>query len=234
MSCEVFGLLATIGRFIYLFQTLIAGFMAAAAAVYALGPVYRQLHLANTQTVIARRDIIRARLKSTEANRVEAQKIFGEALRYLSQAAFEAEEAETNMTVDPHTAHGEEQGIRLALLQLKNQQLARMDSIGIDPMRAAVELCGEELADCLEAIHRPHSIDFGDIEGFTEAQSKAAENEALEASKKAKSELPSRIAALEEAERALRAAFDGSITELRDRLRTMEESIVSDEDTVPE
>lgn len=146
LVCALIGL----GRFVYDFQTLIAGGAAVVAAYYAARPVYRQLDMMRLQSDAVMRGMLLDRERDLRQALDALEKNVGEPLSGLGSAVY----WEAGDEIDEERAFYHDQVLATA----RNWLIAKYrwrDSADVEAARAALETGLEALIDTLDDVHRP-------------------------------------------------------------------------------
>jgi hypothetical protein len=217
-----------LAKFIYDYQSLIAGVLAFGIAWYALRPIYRQLHIAQLQMAISEREVLITRLAEVERRSQGVAKELTTITSDFSQQLYSHDEQdEPNITSE--WAHGAEQIVSQVISGLKRQQITKADDPVFDDRRAAVIAAADVLEDCLRDIHQVDSIDLDDQEyGFTVAQIADEKAKLERASEVAQSALTACIRDVSEARDELDAEYNRALAALRDRIRQINELLLKD------
>ena len=199
-------------RWLYDWQTLITGLVALAAAYVATRPVWRQASLAILDRLEARADTLESKRRRT-----------GElitSVSFPSQSGIHDDDKEPD--INPHVAFSAQQQVDTIIAQLGRDIETSVDGNLIDSKRAgAVRQC-EALSKSLWAIHAPSSADFGGPDGPGMDEEMAY----IEAGKRAERDLIDRFVDVSKAGRVLDEAFAEKITQLRDRIRQINDGLL--------
>ena len=195
----------------YDWQTLITGVLAIFAAWLAARPVWHQLEAAARGMLIMRTTAIDLRRETTHR---EVQHITDEFNAYFRHDAEPQEEG-----INSEAAFSLELVVDAVASTLIGHQETSLDGEVIDTARKAVIQRAKALSACLDDIHRPNSMDDGDL---TKEQFAAL----VEASKRARAHLLSRISTLGKSADELDAAFETSLAELRRRIRRIDNKLL--------
>ncbi len=214
-------------RFVYDYQSLVAGGLALLAALVALLPVYDQVGLARVQSAIMTRQILGRRVLETEARQHAAKQSLAAITTAFLQAIYPGD-PDGEAEIDVNWAFGAWQLTDQTVRDLSREQTTRMDPKSVNTARALVLEAARKLAGCLDDIHEPHSRDYDDPElGLTDEQAKAAEADALRASKAAETELPRLISSTRKASDGLDGAYISVIDAIRRRIRDLDDFILA-------
>jgi ElaB/YqjD/DUF883 family membrane-anchored ribosome-binding protein len=211
-----------VGKWVYDFQTLIAGILAFGLGWVAL----RQLHLARAQMAITTRETLINQLQETDKRaRASTKEIASISVAFESVIYRDDFDAGPNISV--FWAHDAEQSVSMVKRSLEMQQTRKDDTAAIDELRSEVIKAADRLEDCLRDIHQVASIDVGDPDyGFTDEQITEEKAKLRTASDAAKELLPDRLIEVRDAGRVLRDAYNAELASLRDRIRSINETIV--------
>jgi hypothetical protein len=221
--------LKALGQFIKEFQSLLAGLMALLAAVIALRPVYKQLHVNQVQTAIAARELLFGRARTIEHRR----KVAAEAIRKIT-SDFMARLYQGNPggepDVGPHWAHEADQIVGQVIEEFQLQQSGMGDREAIDEMRILLIQAATKLKSCLTDIHQIHSYDFDDPDnGWTPERTREEVAAAEAASKEAEKHLDAKIGAVTKSGKDLDAAYVAELDEIRVRVRQISKLVLSED-----
>jgi hypothetical protein len=196
------------------YQSLLAGIMALCTAIYALRPVYKQLHVSQIQTAVASRELLFGRVKTISHRR----RIVDAAIRSITTeftARLYQNDPEGEPDINIEWAFGADQIVGQVIQEFERQQSGMGDRETIEDTRAQVIRSATALQQCLTAIHQYHTYDFDDPEnGWSEEKSNAERARAKAASEAAERELDARIRAVAESGRGLDAAYADELKEI--------------------
>lgn len=133
-------LLVSVGCWIYDFQTLIAGVLAIAAAIYAATPVWRELKETNLQTRIQRRETLASLLRESLERYARVAKDIERPLSDLDRLTSDPDGEP--IEIDENDAHGMEQRLNGAL----NWYLVTLKSTETEQIEVAKEKLATALA----------------------------------------------------------------------------------------
>ncbi len=208
-------------NFINQYQTLIAGLIAILAAYLTARPVWRQLDGMSVQTNTLFRDYVLEQLRRTDNRRSWYSKRLGKFVEDTCRRIYEMEEMKGG-TIDIHWAHGTQQDVTSLLSALKKHGETR-DLSAIERELSEVFATLSKLADTLDSIHRPHSMDKHDPEHpFTDEQWAALGM----AGKEAEANLASVANDLLEASNRLDAALVRELTMFRQQLKQVQAALL--------
>lgn len=213
VACAIGGL----GRFVFEYQTLIAGAAAVAAAYYAAKPVYRQLDMMRLQSDAVMRDMLINRERDLRQALEALGKNVGKPLNDLGGAVYWHE----GETIDEEQAFYHDQQLSSARTWLAGGYRWR-DSAVVEAARGDLDKALDELVDTLDDVHRPAHTDKEDEDHvFTDEAWEAF----LKRGEDAKDEMQGKLT---DAVRALSAVTAGIGAELRsigNQLTTIDRSL---------
>jgi hypothetical protein len=218
-----------LGQFIKEFQSLLAGLMALLAAVIALRPVYKQLHVNQVQTAIAARELLFGRTRTIDRRRKtsseEVRKITADFTARLYQG-----DQEGGPDIDPHWAHEADQIVGQVIEEFVRQQTGMGDREAIEEKRAFVIQTATALQRCLTDIHQIHSFDFDDHEnGWSEEATQKNRAVAEAASTEAEKHMDARISAVARSGKELDDAYVAELNEIRVRVLQINKLVLSED-----
>ena len=221
--------LKALGLFIKAFQSLLAGLMALIAAVIALRPVYKQLHVNQVQTAIAAREVLVGRTKMIDYRRKVAasaiRKITSDFLAVLYQGDPDAEP-----DIDINWAFEADQIVGQVIEEFQLQQTGMGDREAIDEKRSHLIQAATELRNCLTDIHQFHSYDFDDPDnGWSPEETKAKLAAAEAASKEAEKHLDAKISAVAQSGKDLDDAYVAELDKIRIRVRQINKLVLNED-----
>jgi hypothetical protein len=213
-------------RFIYDYQSLLAGGVAVGAALFALIPVYDQLQLSRLQSAVMSRDVLVKRLTTTEARRNAALRQSKSMTSDLESILFPGD-ADVPAAVVPEWAFHSESIVADAMAKLEATQQSQSDPTQVNAVRSKVIAAANDLKECLYLIPLPARTPWDDVElGLTHVQQEAAATKADLEAKAAERDLPTRISAVRKAANELDGAYDIVLGTLRARLRKIDDFIL--------
>jgi hypothetical protein len=204
MTCEYTGIL----KWLYNWQTLIAGLLALGAAWLAARPVWRQLTLSARETLVMRVSAMESKQDTTR--RLMAS-ITAEFMSHLGPPYGD------DRGLDPHPEWASEAENRVdsVVETLTTHQETSLDGELVDSKRKdIIQECGA-LSRCLSKIHAPYSIDFGGFEAPPEGERQAFEERGHLAAR----ELESHTSAVARRANELDGAFLATLKQLRKRIQ---------------
>jgi hypothetical protein len=224
--------LEAVGQFIKDFQTLLTGFMALLAAVIALRPVYKQLHVNQVQTAIAAREVLFGRTRTIEHRR----KVSAAAIRKITSdfmARLYQGDQDGEPDIDINWAFEADQTVGQVIEEFRLQQSSMGDRIAIDEKRTLLIQAATELRTCLTDIHQFHSYDFGDPDnGWNKEETKEKRASAETASKEAEKHLDAKIGAVIRSGKDLDGAYVAELDEIRIRVRQINKLVLNEDHSV--
>jgi hypothetical protein len=212
-SCNLW---ASIGCFIYDYQTLIAGLLAIAAALYAGAPVWRQLKDSNLQTRILHRETLASLLREAEERYARVAKALDGPFSDLDMLT-SGQDGEP-IEIGEHDAFGMEQKIRgcldwyLITLKGKESEL-------IEKAKSDFAAAFDQLTETLNDVHWPaHNDQSGEDYAIPQDEWEAI----LQKSTDAKTLASSRVHEARTAFRALKTAQGQWIESLRSQIARLD------------
>lgn len=209
MTCEYTGIL----KWLYDWQTGIAGLLALTAAFVAARPVWRQLTLSARDTLVGRVSNMESKRDTTR------QLMTSITTEFISQLNPNDEDRKLNP--HPEWASEAQNTVARVVATLTNHQETSLDGELIDSKRKAVIQECTPLSDCLSEIHAPYSVDFGGFEAPAEEEQPAY----TERGHRAERALGNHISAVAKAADDLDGAFMVGLKQLRERLRRNDASL---------
>lgn len=207
------------GTFIYQYQTLVTGLLAIGAAYYGAAPVWRQLRDSNLQTRIMHRETLAVRLR-------EAEERAGRVAKAIDDPLWRAQEVTSDPAGEPveigeHDAHGVEQMI-LGRLDWYLVTLEGTEDTRVEEAKAALKAALKDLTDTLSDVHWPaHNDQSGEDYSMTDEEWAEVLRKAEEGKKLA----GEKVSAAWTANRALKAAQEAWIKELRQQIARLDSNI---------
>ena len=209
MTCEYSGIF----KYLYDWQSLIAGLIALIAAYVAARPVWRQLMLSARDTLIGRVAAIESKQVTTRELMTNVINAFMSQLRPYGKGQ--------EPVPHPEWALAAQSTVGQVVTTLTANQESSLDGELIDNKRKAAISAWKALLGCLYDIHAPDTVDFGGPDAPTEQEQPAFEERGRRAAK----ELKNRISAATEAAHELDAAFLAVLKQLRQRIKTIDRQV---------
>lgn len=210
---------SAVGGFIYDFQTLIAGAAAIGAAWYAGAPVWRQLKDSNLQTRILHRETLAVRLREAEERAARVAKAIDDPLWQAQRVT--SDPAGEPVEIGEHDAHGVEQMI-LGRLDWYLVTLEGTEDARVEEEKAGLKAALKELTDTLSDVHWPaHNDQSGEDYSMTDKEWA----EVLRKAEEGKTLATEKVSAAWRANRALKDAQQAAISELRQQIARLDQSI---------
>ena len=221
--------LKALGQFVKDFQTLLAGLMALIAAVVALRPVYKQLHVNQVQTAIAAREVLFGRTRTIDHRRkVSAAAIRKITSDFMSRLYRGDQDGEPD--IDINWAFEADQIVGQVIEEFRLQQSSMGDREAIDEKRTQLIQVATELRNCLTDIHQFYSYDFdGHENGWTEKETEEKRAAAEVASKEAEKHLDAKIRAVAKSGKGLDDAYVAELDEIRIRVRQINKLVLNED-----
>jgi hypothetical protein len=221
--------LKALGLFIKAFKSLLAGLMALVAAVIALRPVYKQLHVNQVQTAIATREVLFGRTRTVEHRR----KVIANAIRKITSdflARLYQGDPNGEPDIDINWAFEADQVVGQVIEEFQLQQTGMGDREAIDEKRGDLIQSAMELRHCLTDIHQYHSYNFDDPDnGWSPEETKKQLARAEVASKEAEKRLDAKIHAVTKSGKDLDDAYVAELGEIRIRVRQINKLILNED-----
>lgn len=221
--------LNALGQFIKDFQTLLAGLMALIAAVIALRPVYKQLHVNQVQTAIAAREVLFGRTRTIDHRR----KVSAAAIRNITSDFIERlyqGDTDGEPDIDINWAFEADQIVGQVIEEFRLQQSSMGDREAIDEKRGLLIQAATELKNCLTDIHQFHSYNFADPDnGWTQEETKEKLAAAEAASKEAEKHLVANISTVTKSGKDLDGAYVAELDEIRIRVRQINKLVLNED-----
>lgn len=221
--------LKALGQFVKDFQTLLAGLMALIAAVVALRPVYKQLHVNQVQTAIAAREVLFGRTRTIDHRRkVSAAAIRKITSDFMSRLYRGDQDGEPD--IDINWAFEADQIVGQVIEEFRLQQSSMGDREAIDERRTILIQAATELRNCLTDIHQAVTYDFDDPEnGWSQEQAREKLAAAEAASKEAEKHLDTKISEVTKCGKDLDGAYVAELDEIRIRVRQINKLVLSED-----
>lgn len=220
LLCRAFS---GIGHFIYDFQTLIAGLVAVAAALYGAAPVYRQLELTRTQSNAVLMSMLQDRFAAVEQAVSAMRKEVLTPLRELNRVYQFDYEVDEVTKISAEAAHHYDQLISGGARWLEDAYRWR-DSVATENAKRLLVCELEALTDLLSDAHAPeHTDQVGEDYAMNDEEWAAFVHRAEEA----KIAVPE---ALQNSEKAFRRYEDAQQVELHgltQKLKAVEGSLLT-------
>jgi hypothetical protein len=213
VACPIGGL----GRFVYDYQTLIAGAAAVAAAYYAARPVYRQLDLMRLQSDAMMRDMLINREGDLRQALEALGKNVGKPLNDLGGAVY----WEEGVTIDEEQAFCHDQQLSSARAGLADGYRWR-DSAVVEAERGGLDKALDGLVNTLDDVQRPaHTEKEDDDHVFTDEAWEAFLNRGEDAKNEVQGKLTDAVGALS----AMTAGIDVELRSLDKQLTGIDRSL---------
>jgi hypothetical protein len=211
--------------FIKDWQTLIAGAFALIAALIAAYPVRKQLLKMNLQSAIMSRNVLSQRLSDIEIRKRETKELL-ESITTMFFRDIYFGDPEGPPEFNSHWAFEAQRTVGFAISKLVLTQESKKDPQNIDSVRELVLRSSRSLEECLDAIHRPDSMNMDDPD-YDLSDNQIAEIQAN--SEIERVALPEKISKVSEDSKKLDTEFEIEIGRLRKRIRQIDDLVITDE-----
>lgn len=211
-------------KFLYEWQSFLAGLLAIVAAILAAKPVWGQLKVLRVQTAAAARDTLNKNLQEIEERRKASEEAWQGMVSDFMRVLLPHDYAQ-EPNIHPEWAWQADSFVFRVKGILSAHQGRRIDSAAVEEARKKLIDSIEKLSDCLNTINSETALDVGlyDDEGISEEDVASI----IAESGVAKKELLSRIQAVRESGSNMNHAFNEEIKALLIQIRQMDDIVIN-------